>query len=186
MFKSALLIFVISALSFAFANAQLSPGTESCYPAAVKVATDKIAKDSKTKGSVLNKIGFVADFCKYDFKSEMINCYKSANEIYFDVGLGSGNVLNYGSKFNEVVYQFNTGTQGVDVHYELHFLSSSVGTLCQYQRTSVWTDGYEESGLPTQKNEKTPEEIKMCVAECQVAFDRPGAEYKACVSRCYN
>ena len=59
------------------------------------------------------------------------------------------------------------------------FFKQATGTrTCNYETTEVWTDGYEEAGG------KTADEVKQCIDECFAAFDRPGAELKACVAKC--
>ncbi|MEQ1722595.1 MAG: hypothetical protein ABL930_05425 [Pseudobdellovibrio sp.] len=175
MLKSVLLLTLISSVSFA----QLADKTEACYSAAIKVATYKIAKDSKINGSVLNEIGFVAESCSYDGRQDLILCSDAKGEVQFDVQFDSSNYKQKNNGLNEMSYLFTTGTQGVDVNYELHFVKPKTSNSCTYIKSSVWTDGYEEMS-----GDKTREEIQMCVSNCLSTYDRPGAELKACIARC--
>lgn len=169
-----LISILVSSISFA----QVSPGTESCLTAAVQTAANKISKDSKTTGSVLNEIGFKAENCIYQPTTEMLNCFDSKGVLRFDVAFIRSTSLKAPADYRRMTYEFVTGTQGVDVHYELFFRKALNSKSCKYEGTEIWTDGYEEAGG------KTAEEVKLCIAECFAAFDRPGAEFKACVSKC--
>lgn len=164
----------VSSVSFA----QVSPGTESCFAAAVQTAANKVAKDSKTTGSVLNEIGFKAESCVYQRTTEMLSCVDKEGVEQFDVAFVRSSLLKSPSDYRRMTYEFVTGTQGVDVHYELFFRKAASSNTCKYESTEVWTDGYEEAGG------KTAEQIKLCIDECFAAFDRPNAEFKACVSKC--
>lgn len=55
-----------------------------------------------------------------------------------------------------IAYEYITGLQIVEAH-----------DLCQFTESS-----------------KTAEEIRLCIDECFAVFDRPSAEFKACVSKC--
>lgn len=170
-----LLTVFVSSVSFA----QVSPGTEVCFAAAVQTAANKIAKDSKTSGSVLNEIGFVADNCVYHRTAEVLKCFDQAGVEQFDVSFIRSTSLKSPAEYRRMTYQFVTGTQGVDVYYELFFRKPQGSNSCTYESTEIWTEGYEEAG-----GKKTAEEIKLCIDECFAAFDRPNAQFKACVSKC--
>ena len=169
-----LFVSAVSSVSFA----QVSTGTEVCFAAAVQTAANKIAKDSKTSGSVLNEIGFKADSCVFQRATEMLNCFDRNGVEQFDVAFVRATALKSPSDYRRMTYEFVTGTQGVDVHYKLFFRKVVNSNNCNYESTEVWTDGYEEAGA------KTGEQIKLCINECFAAFDRPNAEFKACVSKC--
>lgn len=179
MLKSVLLLTLISSVSFA----QLADKTEACYGAAVSVAANKIAKDSKVKKSVLNDIGFVADYCEYNSKHQMIECYDKGT-VQFDVAFDSSKHRQKTDSLSEMTYLFQTGTQGVDVYYELKFVKPVSSRTCTYMKTSVWTEGYEEMSHSMQKGDKTREEIQLCISTCLATYDQPGAEFKACIARC--
>ena len=164
----------VTSVSFA----QVSPGTESCFAAAVQTAANKIAKESRTNGSVLNEIGFVAESCIYHRATEVLKCLNPAGTVQFEVGFLRSTALNSSGEYRRMTYEFVTGTQGADVHYELFFKKSVSSNSCKYENTEIWTDGYEEAGG------KTADEIKQCIEECVAAFDRPDAQFKACVSKC--
>lgn len=169
---------IIALFLSSFSFAQVRPGTESCFAAAVQTAANKIAKDSKTSGSVLNEIGFVAENCVYHRATEVLKCFDRAGAVQFDVAFIRSTALKSPDDYRRMTYEFVTGTQGVDVHYELFFRKPVNSNSCKYESTEIWTDSYEEAGG------KTAEEIKLCIDECFAAFDRPSAQFKACVSKC--
>lgn len=171
-------ILFISLFASSVSFAQVSPGTESCFAAAVQTAANKIAKDSKANGTVLNEIGFVAASCLYHRASEMLQCFDPAGIVQFEVAFIRSTALKPSGDFRRMTYEFVTGTQGVDVHYELFFRKPVNSNVCKYESTEIWTDGFEETGG------KTPEEIQMCIDDCFAAFDRPSAQFKACVAKC--
>ncbi len=169
-----LISFFVSSISFA----QVNPETESCFAAAVQTAANKVAKDSRTKGSVLNEIGFVAESCVYHHATEMLNCTDGAGTVQFEVSFIRSMALKSSGDYRRMTYEFVTGTQGVDVHYELFFRKAVNSKSCIYESTEIWTEGFEEAG------KKTAEEIKLCIDDCIAAFDRPNAQFKACVAKC--
>ncbi len=139
-------ILLISLFVSSIAFAQVSPGTESCFAAAVQTAANKFAKDSKTNGTVLNEIGFVAESCLYHRATEVLKCLDSAGTVQFDVAFIRSTALKLSGDFRRMTYEFVTGTQGVDVHYELFFRKPVNSNTCKYESTEIWTDGFEEAG----------------------------------------
>lgn len=180
MLKSVLLLTLISSVSFA----QLADKTEACYGAAVSVAANKIAKDSKTKKSILNDIGFVAEYCQYSGQNQMIECMNSKDVVQFDVAFDSSKHKQKNPNLSEMTYLFTTGTQGVDVYYELKFVKPETSRTCTYMKTSVWAEDTEEMFNPAQKGDKTRGEIELCVKTCLATYDQPSAEFKACIASC--
>jgi hypothetical protein len=140
MLKSLLLFTLLSSVSFA----QLGYKTEVCYPAAIKVATCKIAKDSKVKGSDLNEIGFVADSCNYSGREDLILCSDDQDNVQFDVQFESSAYKQKNNGLIEMSYLFTTGAQGAIVNYELHFIKAKTANSCTYIKTFVRTDIIED------------------------------------------
>jgi hypothetical protein len=140
MIKSVLLLTLISSVSFA----QLADKTEFCYPAAIKVATYKIAKDSKVKGSDLNEIGFVAESCNYSGREDLILCYDAQSEVQFEFQFDSSAYKQKNNGLIEMSYLFTTETQGAIVNYELHFIKPKTANSCTYIKTFVRTDVTED------------------------------------------
>lgn len=180
MLKLVVLLTLFSSISFA----QIAYNTDACYGAAVTVAANKIAKDSNRKGSVLNQIGFVAEYCEYNSQYQSIECFDKKGRVDFEAVFESSEFKKKYNGLNEMTYLFATGTQGVDVYYNLKFVKPETSHTCTYIKTTVWTEGYEEMSHSMQKGDKTREEVQLCVSTCLATYDQPGAELKACIARC--
>lgn len=138
------LLFVLSFLFGSLAMAQLDPKTEVCYPAAVKVASNKIAKDARDGRTVLSRIGFKAEECSYNEKEEAIVCYDAKGVAQFDVVFDYSKVNSSSKNLAKMSFQFKTGTQGLNVYYVLSFVKKVDASSCYYLGTTVYTEDYED------------------------------------------
>lgn len=124
--------------------AQLREGTEPCFSAALNVATNKIAKDAKTKNSILNKIGFLADSCFYNGRQQNIVCIDAKGVIQFEVEFDRSDIDNRAHTHTEMSYQFITGTQGLNVYYVIYLVKGKTANSCSYAKTTVYTEDLED------------------------------------------
>lgn len=140
MFKALFLTMFISITAFA----QLRQGTESCLGAAMKIAMNKIPRDSKTKNSVLNKMGFLADSCVYSSKSKAIVCVDAVGAEQFEVEFNESYIKNRNQAYTEMAFQFVTGTQGLNIYYVIYLVKGRSAKSCSYVKTSVFTKRTED------------------------------------------
>lgn len=174
-------VFVLFMVLGSVAFAKVGVGTYDCFGAALRVAANKMAKDSQNKSSVLYRIGFKSNYCDFDAKNERIVCYNARDIEQFDAYLENSKINKDFGRFTEMSFIFKTGTQGLDVYYNLIFARGKNANSCTYIKTYVRTESTEESYSP---NTKSQEEVQQCVRECIAAFDTPSAELKACVASC--
>lgn len=140
MFKALILIVFFGSIAIA----QIQKGTEHCYRAALNVAANKIAKDSKTKNTLLNKIGFLADSCVYSPKYQNLVCLDAKGAEQFVVELQRSTIKRKANTHTEMAFDFVTGTQGINVHYIISMIKTPTARSCSYTKTEVYKEDLED------------------------------------------
>lgn len=130
-------VFISVLLLCSVSFAKVGYGTYACYGAALRVAANKLAKDSQDQGSILNRIGLKAHYCEFAGNDEKIICYNARDTEQFEAYLVSSKINRDFAQFTEMSFFFKTGTKDVGVYYNIIFALGKNANSCTYVRTYI-------------------------------------------------